>query len=58
MATHSSGLAWRTPGTAGPGGLPSTYSVLKAALDLHCFVYKFTCETIFPIADNCLRSLK
>ena len=23
MATHSSVLAWRTPGTAGPGGLPS-----------------------------------
>lgn len=35
-----------------------SYSVLKAASDLHCFVYKFTCETIFPIADNCLRSLK
>ena len=26
MATHSSVLAWRTPGTAGPGGLPSTGS--------------------------------
>lgn len=24
-----------------------SYSVLKAASDLHCFVYKFTCETIF-----------
>ena len=23
MATHSSVLAWRMPGTAGPGGLPS-----------------------------------
>ena len=23
MATHSSGLAWRIPGTGGPGGLPS-----------------------------------
>ena len=23
MATHSSALAWRIPGTAGPGGLPS-----------------------------------
>ena len=23
MATHSSVLAWRTPGMAGPGGLPS-----------------------------------
>ena len=24
MATHSSVLAWRIPGTAEPGGLPST----------------------------------
>ena len=23
VATHSSVLAWRIPGTAGPGGLPS-----------------------------------
>ena len=23
MATHSSGLAWRIPGTGEPGGLPS-----------------------------------
>ena len=23
MATHSSALAWRIPGTVGPGGLPS-----------------------------------
>ena len=23
MATHSSDLAWRIPGTGGPGGLPS-----------------------------------
>ena len=26
MATHSSVLAWRIPGTAGPGGLPSMVS--------------------------------
>ena len=26
VATHSSVLAWRIPGTAGPGGLPSTGS--------------------------------
>ena len=26
MATHSSVLAWKTPGTAEPGGLPSTGS--------------------------------
>ena len=26
MATHSSGLAWRIPGTGEPGGLPSVGS--------------------------------
>ena len=26
MATHSSVLAWRIPGLAGPGGLPSMVS--------------------------------
>ena len=26
MATHSSVLAWRIPGMAGPGGLPSMWS--------------------------------
>jgi len=26
MATHSSALAWRIPGTAEPGGLPSMQS--------------------------------
>ena len=26
MAAHSSALAWRIPGTAGPGGLPSVGS--------------------------------
>ena len=26
MATHSSILAWRIPGTVGPGGLPSMWS--------------------------------
>ena len=27
MATHSSVLAWRIPGTAEPGGLPAVYGV-------------------------------
>ena len=33
MATHSSVLAWRIPGTAEPGGLPSmgSHRVLEAA---------------------------
>ena len=39
MATHSSVLAWRIPGTGEPGGLPSmgSYRVLAAAVaSLHC----------------------
>ena len=27
LATHSSVLAWRKPGTAEPGGLPAIYGV-------------------------------
>ena len=45
MATHSSVLAWRIPGTAGPGGLPSMgshrvghdWSDLAAAA--HAYIY-------------------
>ena len=32
MATHSSVLAWRIPGTAGPGGLPSMGSQSRTQL--------------------------
>ena len=32
MATHSSVLAWRIPGMAGPGGLPSTGSQSRTRL--------------------------
>ena len=32
MATHSSALAWRIPGTAGPGGLPSMGSQSRTRL--------------------------
>ena len=51
MATHSSVLAWRIPGMAGPGGLPSLgshrvghdWSDLAAAVAVGSFVvaYKF-----------------
>ena len=29
MATHSSVLAWRIPGTGEPGGLPSMWAVIR-----------------------------
>ena len=29
MATHSSVLAWRIPGTGEPGGLPQSWTQLK-----------------------------
>ena len=32
MATHSSVLAWRIPGTAEPGGLPSVGSLSRTRL--------------------------
>ena len=46
MATHSSVLAWRIPGTGEPGGLPSVgshrvghdWSDLAAAAALHSFL--------------------
>ena len=45
MATHSSVLAWRIPGTAGPGGLPSMelHRVRHDWSDLACkFHYIFS----------------
>ena len=30
MATHSSVVAWRIPGTAEPGGLPAVYGVAQS----------------------------
>ena len=32
MATHSSALAWRIPGTGEPGGLPSMWSLSQGQL--------------------------
>ena len=59
MATHSSVLAWRIPGTGEPGGLPSMGSHRvghdwsdSAAAGL-CFIAKqfllFSCLTMFPL---------
>ena len=43
MATHSSVLAWRIPGTAGPGGLPSMGSH-RVGHD---------CSNLAPAVGNC-----
>ena len=34
MATHSSVVAWRIPGTAEPGGLPAVYGVAQSRIRL------------------------
>ena len=34
MATHSSVLAWRIPGTGEPGGLPDVYGVAQSQTQL------------------------
>ena len=34
MATHSSDLAWRIPGTGEPGGLPDVYGVAQSRTQL------------------------
>ena len=38
MATHSSILTWRIPGTGEPGGLPSMYCLLSQATQGGCRV--------------------
>ena len=53
MATHSSVLAWRIPGTVEPGGLPSMgshrvghyWSDLAAAFHLRCVFYRQSHDT-------------
>ena len=45
MATHSSVLAWRIPGTGEPGGLPSIGSHRAAAAGMQCnFPQILTCN--------------
>ena len=60
MATHSSVLAWRIPGTGEPGGLPSMeshrvehdWSNLAAAAALSSRIYKTAIELISNLI-NC-----
>ena len=54
MATHSSVLAWRIPGTEEPGGLPSMgshrvghhWSNLAAAAFVFCYILKITLYSV------------
>ena len=41
MATHSSVLAWRIPGTGEPGGLPSMGSLSRTRLSDFTFPFHF-----------------
>ena len=43
MATHSSVLAWRTPGTAGPGGLQSLGSLESDTTEQLHFHFSLSC---------------
>ena len=49
MATHSSALAWRIPGTAEPGGLPSvgSHGVGHDWSDLAAAAAAMSCAVIF-----------
>ena len=57
MATHSSVLAWRIPGTEEPSGLPSVgshrlghdLSNLAAAVDFHLYIHT---ELLAPQTDS------
>jgi len=63
MATHSSVLAWRIPGTEEPGGLPSMGShrvghdwsdLAAAAAHIYEFIYLYMCEFIHCIMHICI----
>ena len=62
MATHSSVLAWRIPGTGEPGGLPSMGShrvghnwsdLAAAALCIHIFVHSSHIPSLFILLPYC-----
>ena len=63
MVTHSSVLAWRIPGTGGPGGLPSMWShrvghdwsdlaAAAAVCNWHITLYKISYVCLFPCFLN------
>ena len=68
MATHSSVLAWRIPGTGEPGGLPSMGSdrvrqteqlsnsaIVSSLQSCIGFVVHFPCEPLACVAEKCLN---
>ena len=58
MATHSSVLAWRIPGTGEPGGLPSmgSHRVGHDQSDLAAYIVSFFCDLLLLI--NNLHNFK
>ena len=67
MATHSSVLAWRIPGTAGPGGLPSMGShrvrhdwsdLAAAAAAADVWRYSVGCSSSAPAMLRCEASVQ
>ena len=58
MATHSSVLAWRIPGTGEPGGLPSMGSIRDTTERLH-FQFSLSCigeRNGNPLQCSCLEN--
>ena len=53
MATHSSVLAWRIPGTGEPGGLP-TMGSHRVGRDLAAAAVAVPCKTPFVSHKECL----
>ena len=51
MATHSSVLAWRIPGTGEPGGLPDVYGVAQSRTRL-----KRLSSSMFPCKESVISS--
>ena len=56
MATHSSILAWRIPGTEEPSGLPSmgSHRIGHDCRDLACYIYGEGNGT--PLQYSCLEN--
>ena len=57
MATHSSALAWRIPGTGEPGGLPSLGSH-RVGHDWSNLAAKATAQTILIFSDKVTDQIK
>ena len=59
MATHSSVIAWRIPGTGEPGGLQSVGSLESDTTEQHCFQFSRSCigeGNGTPLQYSCLEN--